>query len=297
MTIKMRVLSKISGVLFLCSICVSGYSQTTDTIKSINKKRLTALVVGGTSSYGLTLVGLHQLWYTNSEQQSFRFFNDNAEWKQVDKLGHVYSSFYFSYGTSKALRWCNVKNQKSAFWGSVTGFLIMLPIEIMDGFSADYGASTGDLLANAAGSGLFLAQQYAWKEIRVKPKFSFHATKFAPLRPNTLGEGSSELLKDYNGQTYWLSFDMDKFIRFPTWLNLAVGYGADGMVYARDNENTFAGYNSYRQYYIALDFDLSSIKTRSKVLKTVLFFADMIKLPAPTIEFSTKGTKFHPFYF
>jgi hypothetical protein len=291
------VLNKLFVTFFLClsSFCV--YSQSTDTLKSINKKKLTSLVVGGSAGYGLSLVGLHQLWYKNSDQQSFRFFNDNAEWKQVDKLGHVYSSFYFSYGTSKALQWCNVNNHKSAFWGSVTGFLIMLPIEIMDGFSADYGASSGDLIANAAGSGLFLAQHYAWKEIRVKPKFSFHATKFAPLRPNTLGEGSSELLKDYNGQTYWASFDIDKFMRFPRWLNIAVGYGAEGMVYARENEITLAGYTAYRQYYVALDFELSSINSRSKLLNTILFFGDLVKLPAPTVEFSTKGAKFHPFYF
>jgi hypothetical protein len=297
MKIKMKVLNKYLVLFIFCSLFVSGYSQTTDTLKSIDKKRFNTLVIGGTTGYGLTLVGLHQLWYKNTEQQSFQFFNDNAEWKQVDKLGHIYSTFYFSYGTSKALQWCNVNNQKSAFWGSVTGFLIMLPIEIMDGFSAAYGASTGDLLANAAGSGLFLAQHYAWKEIRVKPKFSFHATKFASLRPNTLGDGFSELVKDYNGQTYWLSFDLDKFMRFPRWLNLAVGYGAEGMVYAREKENTLAGFKTYRQYYVAIDFDLSSIKTRSKVLNTIIFFADMIKLPAPTIEFSSKGSKIHPFYF
>jgi hypothetical protein len=294
---QMKVLSRFVIPIILSTLFFSGYAQVTDTIKSVDKKRLNTLVIGGTTSYGLTLVGLHQLWYKNSEQQSFRFFNDNAEWNQVDKLGHFYSTFYFSYGTSKALQWSNVTNQKSAFWGSVTGFLIMLPIEIMDGFSADYGASTGDLLANAAGSGLFLAQHFAWKEMRIKPKFSFHATQYAPLRPNTLGEGASELIKDYNGQTYWLSFDIDKFMRFPSWLNLAVGYGAEGMVYARTNENKLAGFTSYRQYYFALDFDLSSIKTRSKVLNTIIFFADMIKLPAPTVEFSAKGAKFHPFYF
>ena len=293
----MKVPSNLFIVFIFCLICISGFTQTVDTSISVNNKRLKTLIIGGSAGYGLTIAGLNQLWYKNSERQSFRFFNDNAEWNQVDKLGHLYSAFYFSYGTSKAFQWCDLTTQKSALWGSLTGFLIMLPIEILDGFSANYGASSGDLLANAAGSGLFLIQHYAFKEIRIKPKFSFHATKYAPLRPETLGNGTSELLKDYNGQTYWLSFDMDKFIPFPTWLNIAIGYGAEGMVYARDSENIIAGYSSYRQYYVALDFDLSSIKTKSKVLNTLIFFADMIKLPAPTIEFSTRGTKFNPFYF
>ena len=52
--------------------------------------------------------------------------------------------------------------------------------------------------------------------IRIYPKFSFHRTDYAPLRPDVLGDGlAEEIFKDYNGQTYWLSFDMDKFIKFP----------------------------------------------------------------------------------
>jgi hypothetical protein len=114
-----------------------------------------------------------------------------------------------------------------------------------------------------------------------------------------LGDGlTSEILKDYNGQTYWLSVDMDKFIRFPKWLNLAAGYGAQGMIYARDRQNIEAGYRDpYRQYYLSLDFDLSAIKTRSKVVKTLIFVANMIKIPAPAIEFSSRGTRFHALHF
>lgn len=272
-------------------------AQRADSLQ-INKKRLTRFIAISGSAYTVTMVGLSELWYKDSKRQSFRFFNDNAEWKQVDKLGHFYSGFYFSYGTSEALAWANVPQRKAALWGAVTGFAVMIPIEIFDGFSDAYGASTGDLLANAAGSGLFLTQSLLWDEIRIRPKFSFHPTDFAPLRPNTLGDGfASEFFKDYNGQTYWLSVDMDKFMKFPKWLNIAVGYGANGMVYARDNQNAAAGYTAYRQYYLALDLDLTGIKTRSKVLKTFYNLVSLLKLPAPTLEFSSKGTKFHAAYF
>jgi len=256
------------------------------------------MVVAGAVGYGVTLYALNQLWYKDGEQQSFQFFNDNSEWKQIDKLGHFYSSFYFSYGASKAFQWCNVPKKKSDFYGALTGFLIMVPIEIMDGYSADYGASSGDLMANAAGSFFYLGQTLLWKEPRIYPKFSFHRTYFAKERPNVLGDNlTSEMLKDYNGQTYWLSFDMDKFIKFPKWLNLAVGYGADGMVYANDSSNKAMGYESYRQFYFTLDPDLTAIQTRSKALKTLFFFVSLIKLPSPTLEFSQKGTKFHAFYY
>lgn len=293
----MRLNKVIVIVLFITVSSPVAAQPLQDTV--VNKRRLTTFVVGSGVAYGATLIGLNELWYKNSQRQSFRFFNDNAEWKQVDKIGHLYSSFYFSYGLSRALRWCDVKPRKADLTAALTGFLVMLPIEIMDGYSDAYGASAGDLVANAAGSMVFAGQSLLWdEEIRLYPKFSFHRTSFAPLRPNVLGDGlTSELFKDYNGQTYWLSVDMDKFMPFPKWLNLAVGYGAEGMVRARNSENTEAGYHSYRQYYLSIDFDLTAIKTRSKTVRTLIFFANMIKIPAPALEFSSEGTRFHGFFF
>ena len=273
--------------------------QVQDSLYAINKKRVRVLTIGGTVAYGATLAGLSHLWYADSESQSFRFFNDNAEWNQIDKAGHFFSSFYFSYGTSRALQWCNVPQKKSDLIGSLVGFGVMLPIEILDGFSDAYGASTGDLIANAAGAAFYFGQTALWDEVRIHPKFSFHQTEYAGLRPDLLGENfSSEILKDYNGQTFWLSVDMDKFLKFPKWLNLAAGYGAEGMIYARDYQNLEKGYpKPYRQLYLSIDFDLRAIKSRSKVVNTLIFFASMIKIPAPTLEFSNRGVKFRPMYF
>ena len=286
-------------LLVLALIPMLAFGQANDTTQSINKKRLRAITLGGTVVYGVTLAGLSHLWYSDSETQPFQFFNDNAEWKQMDKWGHFFSSFYFSYGTSKALQWSNVNKRKADLIGSIVGFGVMVPIELMDGFSNAYGASAGDLAANAVGSALFLAQSRLWDQIRIHPKFSFHTTHYAEIRPQLLGADlTSEILKDYNGQTYWLSFDIDKFIRFPKWLNIAAGYGAEGMVHARDLQNVEAGYDKpFRQYYLSIDFDLTSIKSRSKAVNTLLFVANMIKIPAPALEFSQNGIKFHPLYF
>ena len=59
----------------------------------------------------------------------------------------------------------------------------------------------------------------------------------------------------------------------------------------------YAGYDTYRQYYLALDFDFTAIRTRSKVLKTLIFVASCIKVPAPTLSLSRKKTSFHALYF
>lgn len=284
-------------VVFLFSY-LSSTVFAQDTTEAINHKRLRTFTIASTATYTLSMAGLYHLWYRNSEQQPFQFFNDNGEWKQVDKVGHFYSAFYISYATHSALRWSNVPAKKAQLAGAITGFAVLLPIEIFDGFSRAYGASTGDLIANAGGSLLFLGQYALWNEPRIFPKFSFHRTAFAPQRPNTLG-GSflEEVLKDYNGQTYWLSIDLDKFTKFPKWLNVAVGYGAEEMIFGRDWQNRNLGFNPYRQYYLSLDLDLTGIRTRSKSVRTMLQILSIIKLPAPALSFSRKGGRFDTFYY
>jgi hypothetical protein len=176
---------------------------------------------------------------------------------------------------------------------------MLLPIEIFDGFSVDYGASPTDALANAGGAAFYLGQTILWDEVRLHPKLSFQRTNYPGLRNDeTLGNGFiSELVKDYNGQTYWLSIDTDKFIRFPKWLNLTVGYGADGMVYATDQQNQLAGFHANRQFYIGLDLDLAHIRSRSKLLNTALYILNLVKLPAPAIELSGGDISFNALQF
>jgi len=286
-------------ILVFLSIPCFVFAQS-DSIPAVNKKRLRGLTIASVAGYSAALSGLNYLWYKDSNRGSFHFFDDNAEWKQVDKIGHFYSAFYLSYGTSRGLQWASMPARKADLIGALAGFAVLVPVEIFDGFSDAYGASTGDLMADAAGAAFYLGQTRLWHEVRIYPKFSFHRTGYAAQRPDLLGDGlSGEILKDYNGQTYWFSVDMDKFMHFPKWLNLAAGYGAQGMLYARVEQNIAAGYAPpYRQYYLAMDFDLSAIKTRSKVVKTLIFIANMVKLPAPTVEFSSHhGTRFHVLYF
>lgn len=285
--------------VLLSSFAVRLWAQQIDTTadEGVKNRRLRTVVIVGAATYGAGLAGLSHLWYKESSRQSFTFFNDVNEWKQVDKVGHLFSAFYLSYGTEKLLQWSGVPDDKTALPAAVAGFLLLLPIEIMDGFSSDYGASVGDLAANALGAALFLGQKKAWGDVRIYPKFSYHATDYPLIRPEALGDTfAARLIKDYNAQTYWLSVDADKFFAFPKWLNLAVGYGVADMPHALERSNRQKGYDPYRQYYFSLDPDLTAIPTRSKAVRTVLTILNVIKIPSPTVEFSRKGTRFHWFY-
>jgi len=279
-------------------ILLSFHHSIAQPSDSINHQRLNTVILSSAVLYTGAIIGLNSIWYSQYDKQSFQFFNDWPEWKQMDKLGHVYSAFQLASISSQSLQWSGVSKKKSDIAGSITSFVMMSTIEIMDGFSAGYGASVSDLAANAVGSGFYLGQNALWNQVRIYPKYSFHRTDFAEQRPGTLGNGLlEEMIKDYNGQTIWLSVDMDKFIRFPKWLNLAIGYGAENMIYARDDQNIEQGLYPYRQLYLGFDFDLTAIKSRSKVVNTLIYFVNMIKLPAPAIEFSQGKTKVHAFYY
>jgi uncharacterized protein YfiM (DUF2279 family) len=283
--------------LLLATLTIESVAQASDTVvQTVNKKRLRTFVIASSATYVVSMVALNNLWYSNSPREPFHFFNDGDEWLQMDKVGHFYSAFQLSYIGSKSLQWANVPKRKSDFAGSLISFGILASIEVMDGFSSSYGASVYDLAANAAGSAFYVGQNLLWDEVRIYPKFSFQPTSFADERPDVLGENlAQQIFKDYNGQTYWLSVDMDKFCRFPKWLNLAVGYGATGMISATNDYPST--HTPMRQFYLGLDLDLTAIHTKSKALKTILFFANMIKVPFPTLEFSKDGTKAYAFYF
>ncbi|KOF04292.1 hypothetical protein OB69_01865 [Roseivirga seohaensis subsp. aquiponti] len=284
--------------LFLLSFLLTAKVHAYQNDSIPNKRLNTVLTVSG-ATYGATLIGLSQVWYKEQGLERFKFFNDNAEWHQVDKFGHFYSTYQFSRIGDGLLQWAGVEEKKAAFWASVAGTGLLLPIEILDGFSPDFGFSYGDMIANTAGSAFFLGQDLLWNEQRIKPKFSFHRTDLAQQSRHLLGNGlAEELIKDYNGQTYWFSIDIHAFAKksnFPKWLNLGLGFGAEDMIRARVVQNDQAGFSSYRQLYFGIDFNLSYIKTDKKWLKTLLFILDGIHLPAPAFEFNSKKSKMHWF--
>ncbi|WP_236614020.1 DUF2279 domain-containing protein [Nafulsella turpanensis] len=286
-------------LLFLCLLSISLQAQQPD---SIQDRRMRALLAGGAAGYTGLLFGLNALWYSEQDQSSFHFFNDNRQWMLVDKSGHAYSSFHLSRIGAEAFQWAGLPRRKAQLYGSLGGWLLMTPVEILDGFSAEYGASWGDVAANSVGSLLYAGQHLVWEEVRIKPKFSFHTTPFAAERPGTLGHTlPTQILKDYNGQTYWLAVDLKKFLpdnsQYPKWLHLAFGYGTTDMVYALPESNRLRGYEPLQQWYLAPDIDLSHLKGKRKWLNGLIFLLEGLHLPAPALEWNRNGIRFHPLYF
>jgi hypothetical protein len=297
-------------VLLLFFIPIIGFTQNNNQSffkpsDSLNYKKQKIVIASEAISVTGGFIGLNELWYKNYPKSDFHFINDNHEWLQMDKMGHLFSSYHLGKTGVDLLNWSGSTKNQQLIYGATLGFVFLTGIEILDGYSQKWGASAGDILANSFGTGLYVSQELIWKEQRIIPKFSFHPTNYAQIRPEILGSNFSEqILKDYNGQTYWLSFNLDSFFKnknIPKILNIAFGFGAEGMISGNNDfiiENSTFSDQRQRQFYLSLDLNLTNIQTKSHFLKTIFSVINILKIPAPTIEITSGGVvNFYCLYF
>lgn len=251
--------------------------------------RFWAVTGGGMAVMGGSLIGLNSAWYAEYDRQAFHGFNDGDEWLQTDKGGHVFSSYWIGRWANGLMSYSGVRRRAGAWVGAATAMVFLGGIEMLDGYSAGWGFSGWDLAANTVGAGVFLGQELAWGQQRVKLKYSVWSSQFASRRPELLGTSFGErVLKDYNGQTLWATLAWGGLHRAPVrwgWLGISVGHGADGMITAE----AVPGDDRFRQIFLSLDVDLERIRTRSAALRTVFFLLNCLKVPAPAIEFRSTG--------
>ncbi len=292
-----------------------GFSPLFSDSLARQKKRTLAMAGIHGGLYAGSLLVLNQAWYADYPRGKFRTFNDFPEWMQVDKVGHTWSAYQLSRASFTGWRWAGLPEKKQLLLAGISGFTFLTVIEILDGFSEEWGWSWGDFGANFVGSGLFVGQQLGWKEQRISFKYSFHRMQYSESMLNERSDdlyGASlpeRMLKDYNGQTYWLSANLKSFLpetKLPAWLNISVGYGAQGMF--GGTENTWENPETttlidrtdiprVRQWYLAPDIDFTKIKTNKKWVRTLFYALNAFKMPAPTMVLSKGKIRFHGFYF
>lgn len=311
LNIKSKGLNKLIKIylFLLLAECLSTPLIAQDSIanKSTKKWVLGSVQVG---LWGGSFWALNKAWYANYPKAKFNLYNDWEEWQQMDKMGHFWSTYQISRHTSNIWQWAGLERDKAIWVGAVSGMAYLSVIEILDGYSDKWGFSIPDVMANTAGAGLFLGQELLWKEQRISLKLSYSPYQYGDLKyraDQLFGSGDVErLLKDYNGQIIWASFNMKSFFpnsKFPKWLNLAVGYNARTMLGGYENvwDDNIGNpvvrddIKRYKRFLFSLDVDLTKIETKNKTLKTIYSIFNVLKVPAPAIEFNTLGKfRLHP---
>lgn len=276
-----------------------------DSIPYNKKKMIVSHIVHGVG-YGGSLAALAGVWYKDFQKTKLHAFNDMDEWGGMDKAGHVNTAWQISNFSFAMYRNAGMKEKKAAFVSSGVSMLYLTTLEFFDGYSADWGFSFGDMGANIIGSSLAYLRNTG-KIRNVHLKWSYFETKYPPYRPDVLGHAFHErMLKDYNGQNYWLSVNMPGSWFADgsrNWLCFSVGYSIDGFTGGKQNyfdESVIIPPTLSREgeFYLSVDIDFSKLNIRNKWLKNVLKVFNVIKIPAPAIGFSTGGKLLvKPFYF
>lgn len=280
----------------------SSFFEKADTLHT---GRLTATGVGIGTLWTGSIIGLSQVWY-GEEKTKWHAFDDSRNWLQMDKVGHVYTANKISILTGDLFRWSGMSNKRAAWIGFGIGTGYQLTFEMLDAYSPEWGFSWSDVGANTLGSAIYLGQQLGWKEQRFHLKFSAHLSPYAQYRPEVLGSGIAErLLKDYNGQTYWLSVSPGTFgnNRFPKWLCFSIGYSADQKLvgdqdyYEVIESGEPLAFNAKRQFLFSLDIDFSRIPVKRPWLKVLIGQLNYLKIPFPALIVTGNTISVNGFYF
>lgn len=296
--------------LFLVTFCLISFDGSTQNSffqpkDSLHKGRIIGSSIGVGGVWIGSLVGLSEVWYKNTETSPIHSFDDSKNWLQIDKVGHFYAAHKINMLTTELYEWSGLPKKKAVWIGTGVSLGYQTSIEIFDGISKEWGFSWSDMGANLIGTASYTTQQLIWQEERFIPKFSYWPTEYASFRPEVLGNSfASRLLKDYNGQTYWLSFSPGTFMKngkYPKWLCFSFGYSVTEKLVGGSEFyiDPISGreFNSQRQFLFSLDIDFSKIPVRKPWLKAILKQLNYLKIPFPALILSNGKLGAHPFYF
>lgn len=258
----------------------------------VSKKRL-YLFWGSIALFEpIVIIRFKKMWY-QYPTTSFHFLNfkeDIRRNRQMDKLGHLMTSYAASDFASKAYRWAGFSVKKSVLYGSLTAWLWILQIELADGFFERWGFGWGDLCANTVGAGFSAIRQLYPNTFRgIQLKLSYH--KSIAFKEKLYDPLDQNMINDYEGMTFWLAFNLYDCApeaiksRFPSWLapiGVAVGYSAKGIV-----NDIMSG---KREIFIGLNIDLRKINignsSNNRWLNFLKSELDLIRLPLPAVRIS-----------
>jgi hypothetical protein len=247
----------------------------------------TRVAVGSSAVAGnvALLAYFRNAWWAGERAEGFWVNHDwGMEFRDQDKLGHVLGGYHPTRIGTALLRASCVSPGRAVLLGATYATLFQLQIEVWDGYQAKYGFSPPDLLANAAGAGLAVAQRLHPALRHVSPTFSYAPSEAYRRRASNGAELRSSV--DYSGQTYWLSVDVDSLLpaearRFwPDLLRLSVGHSITEWVDAE----TGSTQRARRRLVLTLDLDPAKLPGDHPLWNVVKRELRYFHLPAPALQ-------------
>lgn len=227
---------------------------------------------------------------TFSNRSSFHFssegwFAEDSPNGGADKLGHFYSSYLSTRLMAETFEWAGHDPYSAARLAGWTSAAVMFGVEVMDGFTLEYGFSKEDLVMNLGGVGLATLFQL---NPELDEKFDLRFMYWRSDDADKLGE--NDPVSDYSGQTYLLITKATGFSALRNkpllrYLEFAVGYGSRGY---QPNPGQFAEpFPKERNIYLGLSLNLAELlnttlfrnnatpSTTQKVVNTTLEYLQM----------------------
>jgi hypothetical protein len=207
--------------------------------------------------------------------QSFRIRNNWDESLSANYGGHFIGGYFVSYISEQALIASGVSDKLAPIYGALAGLGYQTYVEILDGFGSDFSFSPYEAYAQTLGVIYFAASQYSRTLQDLSPKVNYYPASWAGGKPKA---GSQTPIDDYCAWNFWISAnisDLTGWKFWPSWLNIAVGYGARDLGYPEET----------RVITVALDYDLVKIlPDGSPGWNWFRQTFDFLKLPSPGIE-------------
>lgn len=271
-------------------------------------KPIPMIIFGGTYAGIFVLQHIGQMSTIWKNRGTFHFAEDGKYAMYIDKAGHFYGTFLSSYVLSQTLIECGLSYNWACAVGGLLGLGYTTYVEVLDGFSRDWGFCPSDFYADIAGALYFLGYSHISFLQNFTPKFMY----FPPRWFNSYSRKPSTMfIDDYSAHTFWISVNVYNLLPkevksfYPRWLDISVGFAVRNLcdpLNPANNCNPNVSEPVYhfvwgnRKIILALDYDLVKLlPDGSPFWNWLKQSLNYFKLPSPALEIG-KPTRFYLLY-
>lgn len=234
--------------------------------------------IGGATVGGFVYghVVANDLWW-KGERVPFHV-NVDQDWRYAlgaDKLGHMVFPATATRTYATLLRTAGLDSMPAVLVSAGVALTYQTYIEIRDGFSARYGFSPADMVANVMGASFPVLQQ----AVPALRPFTLQIS-YDPSQAYRAG-GYGSIIDDYTSTTHWVAVEVGALLPrswstwYPSWLGIAVGHSVEGLDGNGGGQHVL---------YLALDWMPERIAGLPPWLREVLTVLHAYHLPAPAVR-------------